>query len=391
MLWNYLTLLKEIQWIDLLDIVIASCLIWFGIHALRTKHTSRVGIGLLLYGLVILTAGQFKLNLTVWILQGITAVVLLMVVVVYQSELRRLLERFPASFLRRTWLKREDSDSLSDLLVNALSELSAAGRGALIVLPGKASLHGIITEGTALDGLLSKSLLLSIFDPNSPGHDGALVISGDRIERFGSRLPLSHRDDQLQEKGTRHAAALGLSERTDALVLVVSEETGKASLAREGRLQTFPKPTALRSEIDAFLETHSMPADRTGWLKNIMLWVGLEGAGALLVASILWLVLVPGAVVQTQTFNIAVEVQNIPEGYALSSVTPATIFVTLSGEKRNLFHINADELVIRLDGTLTSLGRQTYPITSSHLRLPPNVEIAGLAPDQVQVLVRKLR
>ena len=389
MLWNYLTLLEDIQWGDLLDIALASGLLWFGIHALRTKHTRRIGIGLLFYGGVILTANQFDLKLTVWILQGVTAIVVLMVVVVYQNEIRRLFQRFPASIFRRDRMNREESGGLVNLLISSLMELSSVRRGALIVLPGEASLHGIITAGTPLDGYLSKGLLLSIFDPNSPGHDGALILSGGRAERFATLLPLSSKMDQLKERGTRHAAALGLSEQSDSLVLVVSEETGRISLAREGRLRTFSEPEALRSEIETFIVKHSMPVAKIGWLKKITLWAGLEWAGALIVAAVLWLVLVPGSVVQTETYEIAVEVQNIPEGYNLTSVNPPRILVTLSGEKRTLFHIKPDELLIRLDGTLTSFGRQTYPITGSHLLLPPNVEVVDLVPEQVQVLVRK--
>jgi len=390
MLWNYLKLLQDIQLGDILDIVLASGILWFGIHALRTKQTRRVGISLLLYGCIILAADQLDLKLTVWILQGITAVVILMVVVVYQSEIRRLFERVPALVFRKRRMSREKAGDLVDLLVTSLMELSTERRGALIVLPGEASLHGIITAGTPLDGYLSKGLLLSLFDPNSPGHDGALILSEGRAERFATRLPLSHQDGQLRGRGTRHAAALGLSERSDSLTLVVSEETGRISLATEGQLRTFSEPEELRSEIEAFIDKHSMPVAKVGWLKKITLWAGLEWVSALIVAAVLWLVLVPGSVIQTETYEIAVEVQNIPEGYNLSSVSPARILVTLSGEKRHLFLINPEELLIRLDGTLTRFGRQTYPISNSHLLLPPNVEVVDLVPEQVQVLVLKV-
>jgi diadenylate cyclase len=390
MFWNYLTLLKELQWGDLLDIGLASSLIWFGLHALRTGRTRRIGIGLLIYSAIILAANQLELKLTVWILQGITAVIILVVVVVYQSEIRRLLERFPASLFYSNRMSHAESSGLADLLINVLELLANERRGALIVLPGNAPLDGVVTAGTLLDGRVSKTLLLSIFDPNSPGHDGALVLWGNRVERFGSRLPLSDQDAQLKDRGTRHAAALGLSEKTDAMVLVVSEETGGISVAREGRLQPFPNAESLHREIESFLERHSTPVEKTGRLKSLTVWGGLECLGAVVAAAVLWLVLVPGSVVQTATYEVAVEVQNIPEGFALTSVTPPQIAVTLTGEKRNLFKIKPDELLIRLDGTLTRFGRQTYPITSAHLLLPPDVDIADLTPEQVRVLVRKL-
>ncbi len=388
MFWNYLTLLSEIQWGDLLDIGLASCLIWCGIHALRTMRTRRLGVGLLLFSLVILAANQLELKLTVWILQGITAVLILVVVVVYQSEIRRLLERLPASILSMNRMDRNGFSGLADLLTDAVGVLSAQRRGALVVLPGIDPLDGIITAGNPLDGRLSKALLLSIFDPNSPGHDGALVVRGERVERFGSRLPLSDQDDQLKERGTRHAAGLGLSERSDALVLVVSEETGRLSLARNGRLRLVEQES-LRHELGTFLQEHSEPLQKTGRFKKFVLWGGLEAVTAVVLSALLWLVLVPGSVVQTATYEIPVEVQNIPEGYVLANVTPPTVAVIVSGEKRNLFLIKAKELVIPLDGTLTRFGRQTYPITSAHLLLPAKVELVDVAPDQVRVSVQK--
>lgn len=390
MLWNYLTLLKEIHWNDLLDIALATALFWFALHALRTTRTRRMGIGLLLFGIAFLTANKLELNLTVWILQGFTAVILLIVVVVYQNELRRLLESIPTTIFRRDRTIRGDPAGQVDLLAKVVGVLTANRWGALIVLPGKDRLEGIITAGVRLDGQLSKALLLSLFDPNSPGHDGALVIREGRVDRFGCRLPLSDRDDQLKDKGTRHAAALGLVEKSDALVLVVSEETGRISVACEGSLRTIAAHEQLREAIDEFLQSHCSQSEKPGRLRNRTLWAGLEGVAGLLTATVLWLVLVPGSVIETITFEIAVEVQNIPSGYALAAVTPPKVAVSLAGEKRNLFQLKADDLIIRLDGTLTSLGRQTFPINSSHLHLPPNIEIAALAPAQVRVSVEKL-
>jgi diadenylate cyclase len=391
MLWNYLTLLKEIHWNDLLDIGFATALFWFALHTLRTTRTRKIGIGLLLFGAVFLAADQLELKLTVWILQGITAVIVLIVIVIYQNEIRRALERFPASLLKRGRSSHADPASLTDLLLKAVEMLATANRGALIVLPGRDYLNGIITAGTPLDGQLSKALLLSIFDPNSPGHDGALVIRGDRVERFGSRLPLSDRDDLLKGKGTRHAAALGLAEKSDALVLIVSEETGRVSLAIEGRIRLFPDLETLREELYNFQRKHTELAETNGHFRRWSLWLSLEGIVALIASAVLWLVLVPGSVVENVTYDVAVEVQNIPQDYVLDAVTPPSVAVTLTGEKRNLFQVKPGALIIRLDGTLTSLGRQTFPINGTHLLLPPKVEISNLTPEQVRVEVHRLR
>jgi len=390
MFLDYLQLLKELRWGDLLDISLATGLLWLCIHAVRTMRTRKVGIALLVYSGVFLVANRLELKLSVWIMQGLTIIILLIFIVIYQGEIRRLIERFPASVFRRR-MSHNESSGLAALLIEVLETLSETKRGALIVLPGIDPLHGIISKGTSLEGRVSKPLLLSIFDPNSPGHDGALVINGDHVECFGTRLPLSDHDDQIKEKGTRHAAALGLSEKADALVLIVSEETGRVSVARDGRLRTPSELKSLHNEIATFLEQHSLPEEKIGRFQKITLWGSLECVASLLIATILWLILVPGTFVQTITYEIAVEVQNIPEGYALTNVTPDRVAVTLIGEKRNFFKVDPKDLLIRLDGTLTSFGRQTYPITNNNLLLPPNLEITHLAPEQVKVSVRKLK
>lgn len=388
MIWDYLTLLQDIHWKDLLDIALAAVLIWFGVHALRTMRTRKVGLVVFAFLLLILLANQLRLTLTSWILQGISAVIILVIVVVYQGEIRRLLERIPRSILARKKRGPAEGRDLTDILVATLDKLSGSRTGALIVLAGNEPFEGIISTGIALDARVSKALLLSIFDPNSPGHDGALVISGERAHSFGARLPLSDQEEPLRERGTRHAAALGLSERTDALVLVVSEENGRISIAREGRISPLAGPGQLTSELRAFLEQHDLPDSRTRSFRNWFSWGLFEGACGLLISAMLWLFVVAGAGIQTVTYEIPVEVQNIPEGYSLDRVTPERVAVSLTGGKRNFFKIRSEDLVIRLDGTLTRFGRQTFPITSAHLLLPPEIEIIDFAPEQVRVFVR---
>ena len=237
MLWNYLTLLQELQWDDILDIVFASILIGIGIHVLRSSRTRAVSIGLLFFAGIFITATQLELTLTTWMLQGIAAVFVLIVVVVYQTEIRRFLEQLPHKIILHKIQKRKFHSGVTDILSEAIALLSAEGHGALIILPGRDPLEDVITGGIKLNGHLSKALILSIFDPNSLGHDGASIVIDDRVELFGVRLPLSDQVDQLHDRGTRHAAALGLSEQTDALVLVVSEETSRVSVAIRGILR----------------------------------------------------------------------------------------------------------------------------------------------------------
>jgi hypothetical protein len=216
-----------------------------------------------------------------------------------------------------------------------------------------------------------------------------MVLRGDRVELFGSRLPLTKNDDLLQQRGTRHAAAIGLTEKSDALVLVVSEESGQISLAKEGRLIRISDSQMLLSELDHF---GADLASLTGGEKrrHSYLRMTLRMIISLIITAFFWGVLVPGSAVVTTAFEVPIEVQNIPEGFEFASVTPAKAEVFLTGERRELIKLKGDNLLITLDGTLTALGRQTYPLNSSQIMLPANLEIARMSPPSVQVLVDKV-
>jgi len=391
MLWNYLTLLQEIQWNDILDIVFASILIGIGIHVLRSARTRAVSIGLLFFAGIFITANQLELKLTTWMLQGIAAVSVLIVVVVYQTEIRRFLERLSQRILLHKIQQTKFHSGVTDILSEAIMLLSEQSHGALIVLPGRDSLESVITGGIKLNGHLSKALILSIFDPNSPGHDGALIIVDDKIELFGVRLPLSNQVDKLHDRGTRHAAALGLAEQTDVLVLIVSEETSMVSVAVGGTLRAIPEPAEITSIIDSHLrqitgsnEEDNNPLVRVSW------GYSFDALSALLIAVTLWLILVPGSVVGKLTYEIPIEVQNVPEGFELVEVVPSSVVVTLVGERRHLFQSSSRQLSIHLDGTLTLFGRQTFPINNTYLLLPPELEIDSIEPKEVRVLVKEI-
>lgn len=390
MLLNYLKLLTEFGFSDVLDIGLATLFLALAIHVLRSARARAVSSGLIAFIAVFFFARHFKLQVTTWILQGIAAVIVLLLIIVFQSEIRRFLERFPAKLILKRKSLSQNSQEIAEVLTEALVHLSVEGRGALVVIPGQDPLDAYLSGGTILKGLLSKSIILSIFDPNSPGHDGAVLIHGPFVESFGLRLPLSEQHHKLHDRGTRHAAALGLTEHSDALVVAVSEETSRISYAAQGELHTLESPGMIAGHILDFLKIHNdeegEPARRPGWFawyfKDLML--------ALLCAILLWLFIVPAAVVEKRTYRVPVVVQNIPDTFSLSQVTPREVEITLTGARRNLFQIKSQDLMIRLDGTLTRFGRKTYPISKSLLLLPPDVEILQISPEEVELLVEPI-
>ena len=191
-------------------------------------------LGLGIIGLFYLVALQLELQLTAWIFQSFFAVLVVLLVVVFQDDLRRLFERIAVLGLRRRRPHTEVGGAAA--IYRTLQQLAESHTGALLIIPGREPIERHLQGGVVLDANISEELLLSIFDPHSPGHDGAVLVQGDRLARFGVHLPLSEDNAQLGAGGTRHAAALGLAERCDALWVAVSEERGRISVAAKGKL-----------------------------------------------------------------------------------------------------------------------------------------------------------
>lgn len=384
MYWHFLNMLQGIGWEDILDIALASVVLWLGIDALRRSRMRIAGLILLAFGALFLIARQLEMQLTVWILQGLAALLVLILIIVFQSEIRLRLERLSGRLVgRRT---PPLSWAVPDILCETLITLSKARRGALIVLPGNDPLEWFTTEGLPLNGQLSLPLLLSIFDPNSPGHDGALIVEGFRAARFGVHLPLTKDVEQLQGRGTRHAAALGLSEKTDALILVVSEETGRVSAAHNGTLRTLQNLRELKETITGFFEEHEVPRRKRAPSK-ILGKGSLEGVLAVFLAVVFWMFLVPGSEIGTVVRQVPLKIENVPADYTLKEVVPAEVSVTLTGPRRKLFLLDAENLSIPVDATLTRFGRQTFSLPRSSIILPRDLDVAEIQPSQIKVLV----
>ena len=219
---------------EMLDVVFVAILLYTAIVWAQQTRAAFVVRGILILGSIYIIAKYLDLQMTAWIFQGFFAIFLIMIVVIFQEELRQLFERIAVWSLAR---KRTPTlgSSTSDVLVRTVADLAKEHVGALIVIRGNDPLERHITGGIPLDGKVSAPLLKSIFDPHSPGHDGAVLVDQDNISRFAAHLPLSKDLRQLANVGTRHSAALGLAELTDALCIVVSEERGTISVATRGQ------------------------------------------------------------------------------------------------------------------------------------------------------------
>jgi uncharacterized protein (TIGR00159 family) len=381
------SLLEWIQLPNLIDLAVVATLLWLAIIWLQTSRARLALMGVAALAGLYALAQEFTLELTTLLLQGFFALFALVLVVVFQDDLRRLFEGIALWGLRRD-KPRPAPDSMR-LLVRTSYLLAQHKIGALIVLPGREPLERHLEGGVYLDGRFSEELLESIFDPSSAGHDGALVLRANKVVRFGVHLPLSTQWDQLGQRGTRHAAALGLAERSDAFCIAVSEERGVVSVAHRGQLRETSGPEELSAELEAFARsTGRRKKGRPGGLPRLLLRVAArwrEAALALLLTLALWYVAVPGAALQRVTYPVDVAIENLPEGYTLESITPPAVQVTVEGRRRDLHLGNRGKVAVRIDAFLAQLGRRTFQIGPDEIFHPPELEVIRVEPTKVRI------
>ena len=236
MIWN---LTHRIRITDLIDILIVAVIIYELL--LLTRHTRGSALlkGLFLLLIIALLSSLLGLVSLNWLLTAILQNGAIVIVILFQPEFRKALERMGRSRLFRKGTRKgvnEENDVVVSEIIQTIMDLSKRRVGALIVFEQQTGLQDVIETGTRLNAEISAPLLENIFEPNTPLHDGAVVIRDMEIIAAACILPLAEASGVSRELGTRHRAAIGISENTDAIVLVVSEETGIVSLARDGVL-----------------------------------------------------------------------------------------------------------------------------------------------------------
>ncbi|GAB4390680.1 MAG: diadenylate cyclase CdaA [Thermodesulfovibrionales bacterium] len=241
-------LLRHFGWRDVMDIAIVSIILYRLLLLVRGTKAARMLIGLVLLLVASIISRHLPLYTLDWLLQSFWAYIVIALIVLFQPEIRRALAKMGETPFLEAFTSAEELKSLEEIIKAAVS-LSNRKIGALIAIERGTNLKDFVELGTGLDARVSRELLLSIFHPSSPIHDGAVVIRGNRIVAAGCFLPIALSGDISRTFGTRHRAALGLTEETDAVAVVVSEETGGISLSMGGKLETNLDMAALREKL----------------------------------------------------------------------------------------------------------------------------------------------
>jgi diadenylate cyclase len=248
--------------IDILDISLVSFLFYQLYEFLKGSIAARMFIGLLVILLISVVGELFNMSALSWIMSNLKTVWVIAFVIIFQPELRRLLIYLGQSRIVRAFVKVGEPQFIEDV-ITATQEMSNKNFGAIIVMLRDMGVKSVLETGIKLQAQLSKPLITAVFNPRSPLHDGALVIRGELALAAKCLLPLSQSPDLDPSLGTRHRAAVGISEQTDAIVVVVSEETGMISVVEDGKMVRGLTEDLLRSRLnEAFAP---LPKQRQGW------------------------------------------------------------------------------------------------------------------------------
>ncbi|MEE9143155.1 MAG: diadenylate cyclase [Candidatus Binatia bacterium] len=374
---------------DIIDTVFVAILLYSAMVWAKKTRAALVVRGILILAAIYIIARQLDLQLTAWILQGFFAIFLIILVVIFQEELREIFERIAVWSLTSRAAPALRSEAV-DVLVRTLADFTRDRTGALIVVNGKDPIERHITGGIEMGGKLSGPLLRSIFDPHSPGHDGAVIVEGDRISRFAVHLPLSKDFRQLSQVGTRHSAALGLAELTDALCIVVSEERGKISITRDSRLQELSNLQELGALLEDFLQEKfpSQGQNKIRWQILRENWVAK--VVSLSLAITFWYVFVPGSKMIEVTHNIEIDVENLASNLEIEEIRPPEVKVTFTGPRRAFYLFDPKKLKVTVDASLAELGRRTFKISKQNVLYPKELTLQNLTPSTLKLSIKKL-
>lgn len=377
---KFISLISSLRWQDIVDIGLVSYILFRFYILFRGTNAFRVLIGMTILWFFQQLAVSVGLIVTSWVVQGIIALGAFIIIVVFRNEIRSVLQA--SHFKAILWdVSSKAVISTIEIIVQSVSEMAARKCGALIVIPGKDDVEEMIQPGIPWKGEISKEMILSIFWPDNPVHDGAAIIQGDQIAQVGAILPLSRRDDLPTYFGTRHRAALGLAEATDALVIVVSEERGHMVVAQNGKLAIVRQ----KRRLEQLLQEHMGVASKKGRerIKERMM-VAAAALFSIIFVTGVWFSVSRGGDTLV-TFQGPVVYMNRDPAMEIVKTSVNTVSLELEGSGALIKSIKPDQAQVRLDMSNAKTGLNSFTITRESISLPPGIVLKDVKPAVVEV------
>jgi len=369
----------SLRWQDIADIALNSYILFRLFVLFRGTNVLRIITGMAIIWLIQRIAAAIGLIITIWVLQALTAAAALIIIIVFRNEIRRVLQTKNIKAL--LWdIPHPTISTTVEIVAETTFELAQKRIGALLVFPGREDLSNAIHSGIAWDGLISREMLLSIFRKDAPVHDGACVIRRKRVTKVGCILPLSLQKDLPSHYGTRHRASLGLTERTDALVICVSEERGSVLVANNGSISRIRNET----ELVSHLEEYGGFKKKSVFYKKERWQLTLAAIVSVLLITGIWFSFTRG-LDTLKTIEAPIEYMNRNPELEILNTSVVAVKLQLSGSDTLIKALQPDNVGVRLDLGKALEGANSVTLTDQNIKLPPGIVLKGMEPSVVEV------
>ncbi len=373
---------------DIADILIMTFLLYQLYSWFRGTRAIQVLLGLGVVTLIFFATRFLDLYMTSWVLQELGTVLIVLIIVVFQTEIRQALYRF--SLLRHMLDSHQETQhSQFQDIAETLFRMAKNRTGALIVFQGNESLSDLLTNGVVINSEISPQMLESIFYDGAPFHDGAALINNGRIEKAACHLPLSVSPDVPQYLGTRHRAALGLSERSDAVIITISEERGEVSLMSSGTIRRIDTPSELIKALDDLLRSETESPRIT--LRHRLFSNLLPKVSLLLGVCVFW-VLITTRQGQITTVTAPVRLHAVPDSLVLLRTMPEDVTVQIKAMSSLTPPPSKLDLTAEIDASKITVGTTTIRVNHTDISAPSGMRITSVSPASVRISAeQKLR
>jgi diadenylate cyclase len=375
-----------VQWQSDVDFVVLTAALYILLRWAQQARALRVALAVVGLHAGALVARHFDLVLTSWVLEGAAILTIVLLVLVFQAELRRFFMRLDR-LLNWRWQTASKLAQTCRAIAEASFHMAAGSVGALIVIVRDNAVGELISDGVTLEAEVSPQILVSIFQKTSPLHDGAVIVHGDRIEKAGAVLPLTERERVPSYYGTRHRAGMGLSERCDALVVVVSEERSEVTLMDGRRMVNSEDAPKLAQTLEKLC---ARPAAAVGsrLRRSLFSNVGVKFA-ALGLAAAIWGTSFLSTGTTVRTVGVPMEFVGVPSGMDIS--TPSDrLEVEVRGSAWLMDSVSLTRIVAHFDMRGRREGIMELPVGADNLGLPPGIVMERVSPNKITVkLVRR--
>jgi len=373
-------LILSLRWQDIVDISLVSYILFRFYVLFRGTNAFRVLIGMTILWFFQQIAVSMGLIVTSWVVQGVVTLGAFIIIVIFRNEIRTVLLARNLKFIFWGGASKKVISTI-EIIVQSILEMARRNCGAMIVLPGKEDLEEMIQKGIPWEGEISKEMILSIFWPDNPVHDGAAIVQGDQVTQVSAILPLSRRDDLPSYYGTRHRAALGLAEATDALIIAVSEERGDVVVAQNSQMKVVKQ----RRRLEQILQQHmGTAAKKSRESIKERLTVVIAALFSIIFVTGVWFSVSKG-VDTLATLEIPVVYMNRDPAMEIVKTSGNTVSLELEGSGALIKSIKPDQIQVKLDLSKSKVGPNPFTITRESISLPPGIILKGVTPPVVDV------